>query len=158
MGRAISRLAVFQCNHVTLLTIVTSVRNRDSGLAVYKAAQLVHVARGQAQPGRRRLVRFIAAPWFRHGKEKITGLGETNPAGAPDPFLRAEPDALPASPRHHFSHAGVDSRRLFRRELYDLDVVTLKELAVVEQDDGLRFALDEDREIGMRNQEPLTNA
>src|SRR6478672_349821 len=122
--------------------MATSVRNGDSGLTVYKAAQLLHVPRGEAKTRRRRLVRFVAPPGLGDGKQKVTRLGQPDPAGAADPFLgpRAHPPA--ASPCHHFRDASIDPRRLLRGKPHRFHMVTFKELPVVEQDDGLRFPLD----------------
>ena len=107
------------------------VSNGDSGLAVYKAAQLFHVARGQTESGRRRLVCFITPAGFGDSEQKIAGLGQTNPPRATGIFFRAETDALAAFPSHDFGDMRRDSRRLFRgkRGRPDADRLASVELA-----------------------------
>src|SRR2546430_17649201 len=94
---------------------------------------------------------------FRHREEEIAGLRQPDPAGAAEPFPGPESNPFAGLPGHDFSDASRDPRRLFRREANIFNVIPLKELTVIEQDNGLRFALDEDGEIRARNEEMLSD-
>src|SRR5207244_8243908 len=98
-------------------------RNGDRGLAVDKAAQFLGLAGGNAKPKWRGRLIGTRVGRVRDGINGIADVGQTNPACARLIFTGAETDAFTVLPSQNLSHFGIDTRRLFRRQFYFLDMI-----------------------------------
>ena len=92
-----------------------------------------------------------------HGINRVGLRTEPNPAGAADKFFRAETDAFAVSKGHHFRDFDLHFRGDLGRQFFFLDVILLEESAVIEDHEQFRFALNNDGEVGMRNEQVLAD-
>jgi len=69
----------------------------------------------------------------------------------------AEADAFAISPRHDFGDFSADFARHFGRQFFFANMVLFEKSAVIQKHEQLRLSLNNDREIGMRNQQMLAD-
>ena len=105
-------------NIVTFLTFLTlnSVRNRDSGAVVYKAAEFLKVRSREAKTRWRRRLIQVGIRGIRYRIQRVPWrAGQPDPSCAAEVLLAADTNTFSVLPSHGFGNFRRDFSWLFAR-------------------------------------------